>query len=120
MKFTSSIVSLVLAASSAFAAPAEPSRTIEKRDTTISCDSWGSLQTGGYTIYHNNWGASAASSGSQCTYFKSLSGSTVAWSTTWTWAGGPYNVKSYSNVALENVNKKLSAVSSIPSVWKWT
>jgi hypothetical protein len=49
-----------------------------------------------------------------------LSGNSVAWSTSWTWAGGPTHVKSYSNVALENVNKKLSAVSSIPSVWKWS
>lgn len=111
------ITSVLLAASSAFAAPTQ---TVEKRDTTISCDAFGSLATGGYTIYHNNWGASGATSGSQCTTFKSLSGNTVAWSTSWTWAGGPYQVKSYSNVALENVNKKLSSVSSIPSVWKWS
>lgn len=118
MKFTASLVSMVLAASSTFASPTPT--TVEKRDTTISCDAFGSLQTGGYTIYHNNWGASGATSGSQCTTFKSLSGSTVSWATSWTWAGGPYQVKSYSNVALENVNKQLSAVSSIPSVWKWS
>lgn len=121
MKFTSSLATMVLAATSAFAAPTtEPTPTLDKRATTISCDSWGSLTTGGYTIYHNNWGASAATSGSQCTYFTSLSGNTVAWSTSWSWAGGSSNVKSYSNVALENVNKQLSAVSSIPSVWKYT
>ncbi|KAF1973551.1 concanavalin A-like lectin/glucanase, partial [Bimuria novae-zelandiae CBS 107.79] len=106
-----------LAASSAFAAP---TRTVEKRDTTISCGAFGSLQTGGYTVYHNNWGASHATSGSQCTYFKSLSGSSVSWSTSWSWAGAPIQVKSYSNVALENVGKQLSSVSSIPSVWKWS
>ncbi|KAK6071472.1 xyloglucan-specific endo-beta-1,4-glucanase A [Seiridium cupressi] len=121
MKFTSSLVSMVLAASSAFAAPTtEPTPTLGKRSTTISCDSWGSLTTGGYTIYHNNWGSSAATSGSQCTYFDSLSGSSVAWHTSWTWAGGSSSVKSYSNVALESVNKQLTAVSSIPSTWKWT
>ncbi|KAF2444376.1 glycoside hydrolase family 12 protein [Karstenula rhodostoma CBS 690.94] len=118
MKFSTSLVSLALAASSAFAAPLEA--TVEKRDTTISCDAFGTLAEGGYTVYHNNWGSSHATSGSQCTYFKSLSGSTVAWSTKWTWAGAPIQVKSYSNVALEKVNKKLSAVSSIPSVWKWS
>lgn len=109
--------SVLLVASSAFAVPTS---TIETRDTTLSCDAFKSLQTGGYTIYHNNWGAGDATSGSQCTSFKSLSGNSVAWSTSWTWAGGPTHVKSYSNVALENVNKKLSAVSSIPSVWKWS
>ncbi|KAI0126783.1 concanavalin A-like lectin/glucanase domain-containing protein [Xylariales sp. AK1849] len=120
MKFASALISMVLAASSAFASPLTPTPTLDKRATTISCDSFGSLATGGYTIYHNNWGASAATSGSQCTYFTSLTGSSVAWSTSWTWEGGSYNVKSYSNVALENVNKQLSAVSSIPSTWKWS
>ncbi|KAI1855694.1 hypothetical protein JX265_006098 [Neoarthrinium moseri] len=120
MMFTSSILSLVLGATSVLASPVTPTPTLDKRATTISCDSWGSLTTGGYVIYHNNWGASAASSGSQCTYFDSLNGNSVAWHTSWTWAGGSYNVKSYSNVALENVNKKLSAVSSIPSTWKWS
>ncbi|KAH6657211.1 xyloglucan-specific endo-beta-1,4-glucanase A [Truncatella angustata] len=112
---------MVLAASSAFAAPAtEPTPTLDKRATTISCDSFGSLTTGGFTIYHNNWGAADATSGSQCTYFNSLSSGSVAWSTSWTWAGGAGKVKSYSNVALENVNKQLSAISSIPSTWKWS
>jgi hypothetical protein len=120
MKFTTSLMSMVLAASGVMASPTTPTSTLGKRATTISCDSWGSLQTGAYTIYHNNWGAAQASSGSQCTYFDSLSGSTVAWHTSWTWAGGSSSVKSYSNVAVENVNKQLSAVSSIPSTWKWT
>ncbi|CAJ2504489.1 Uu.00g118830.m01.CDS01 [Anthostomella pinea] len=117
MKSAFSLLSLALAAGDALATPT-PTKT--KRATTISCDSFGSLQTGAYTIYHNNWGAAQATSGSQCTYFTSLSGSTVAWSTSWTWEGGAGQVKSYSNVALENVGKQLSAVSSIPSTWKWT
>ncbi|RYP52789.1 hypothetical protein DL768_002112 [Monosporascus sp. mg162] len=117
MKFVASLVSMLLAASGAVAAP---TATIGKRDTTISCDSFSSLETGGYTIYHNNWGAANADSGSQCTYFGSLNGDSVSWSTSWTWEGGAGQVKSYSNVALENVNKQLSSVSSIPSSWSWT
>ncbi|KAI1774531.1 concanavalin A-like lectin/glucanase domain-containing protein [Hypoxylon cercidicola] len=117
MKAASSILAVLLAA---FGAVASPTSTIEKRDTQISCAAFGSLATGGYTIYHNNWGAGQASSGSQCTSFKSLSGNSVAWSTSWTWEGGPGQVKSYSNVALEKVNKQLSAVKSIPSTWSWT
>ncbi|KAH9987671.1 concanavalin A-like lectin/glucanase domain-containing protein [Xylariaceae sp. FL0662B] len=117
MKSTTSLLSLLLAATTTLAAP---TATISKRDTTISCDSWGSLEIGGYTIYHNNWGAAQATSGQQCTYFSSLDGNSVAWSTSWDWEGGQGQVKSYSNVALENVNKQLSAVSSIPSKWSWT
>ncbi|KAI1084878.1 concanavalin A-like lectin/glucanase domain-containing protein [Whalleya microplaca] len=117
MKVTSSLLSMVLAATSAFAAPTP---TVNKRDTTISCGAFGSLATGGYTVYHNNWGSGKATSGNQCTYFKALNGNTVAWSTTWSWTGGPGEVKSYSNVALEKVNKQLSAVKSIWSKWSWT
>jgi len=119
MQFSSLFLSAVLAASSVIATPT-PTPTLDKRATTISCSSFGSLSTGAYIIYHNNWGASTATSGSQCTYFTSLSGNTVAWSTSWTWEGGAGDVKSYSNVALEDVNKQLSAVSTIPSTWKWT
>ncbi|KAI3397579.1 hypothetical protein diail_10551 [Diaporthe ilicicola] len=114
MKFTAEIASIVLAATSAMAAPSA------KRSVQISCGSFGSYQAGDYTIYHNNWGAAQATSGSQCTTFDSISGSTVAWETNWNWAGGSSSVKSYSNAAVENVNKQLSAVSSIPSSWEWT
>lgn len=114
MKFTAEIASIVLAATSAMAAPSA------KRSEQISCGSFGSKDAGTYVIYHNNWGASAATSGSQCTSFDSIDGTTVAWETNWSWEGGSTSVKSYSNAAVENVNKQLSAVSSIPSSWKWT
>ncbi|KAL1872116.1 hypothetical protein Daus18300_004485 [Diaporthe australafricana] len=114
MKFTAEIASIVLAATSAMAAPSA------KRSEQISCDSFGSKTAGAYVVYHNNWGSSSATSGSQCTSFDSIDGTTVAWETNWSWEGGSTSVKSYSNAALENVNKQLSAVSSIPSTWKWT
>ncbi|KAK7744994.1 hypothetical protein SLS53_003228 [Cytospora paraplurivora] len=116
MKFTPQIASLVLAATSALAAP---SSSLINRSTEL-CDSWDSLTEGQYTVYQNNWGASNADSGSQCTTFNSISGTTVSWSTSWTWTGGSSSVKSYSNIALEDVNKQLKSVSSIPSTWKWS
>lgn len=121
MKFTSEIASLVLAATSAMAAPAESPRAsaLEARATSESCDSYYSWSESPYTIYQNNWGASSATSGSQCTTVSSVSNSVVAWSTSWSWEGGSSNVKSYSNVGLMSVGKQLSAVSSIPSTWDW-
>jgi xyloglucan-specific endo-beta-1,4-glucanase len=104
-------------AATAVASPT-PSQALDKRATTM-CGSWESLETGAYTVYHNNWGASEATSGSQCTTFTSEVSNSVAWSTSWTWAGGAGHVKSYSNVALESVNKKLSAISTIPTKWTW-
>ncbi|KUI56554.1 Xyloglucan-specific endo-beta-1,4-glucanase A [Cytospora mali] len=119
MRFTAEIASVVLAATSAMAAPSKVVSALSARSTEL-CDSWDELTEGQYTIYQNNWGASSATSGSQCTTFDSISGTTVVWSTSWSWEGGSSSVKSYSNVALESVNKKLSAVSSIPSTWKWS
>jgi hypothetical protein len=108
----------LLSALLAATAIATPTPTIEKRATTW-CSAFGSLQTGGYTVYHNNWGAAQATSGSQCTTFNGLNGNSAVWETSWTWQGGPYSVKSYSNVALENINKQVWEIKSIPSTWTW-
>ncbi|EHK39357.1 glycoside hydrolase family 12 protein [Trichoderma atroviride IMI 206040] len=114
MKFSSYLIPGWLIASSG----ASPISSIEPRAITW-CGSFGSQQAGPYTIYHNNWGAATATSGQQCTTFNSLQGNSVSWSTSWTWTGGNSNVKSYSNVALENVDKALSGIMSIPSAWNW-
>ncbi|CAN8104860.1 unnamed protein product [Discula destructiva] len=125
MKFLTLL--LVTASTAVLGAPTATTGTLahrvdsalEKRAKTF-CGAFGSLAASPYTFYHNNWGASSATSGSQCTTFNSLSGTTASWSSSWTWAGGSSSVKSYSNVALENVNKQLSSVKTINSVWKWT
>lgn len=119
MKFTSAVLSAALAVT-AMAAPAPTSASeLDKRAASTMCGNWGTVATGGYTVYHNNWGAGQASSGSQCTTFTSFVNNAFAWSTSWTWAGGPGQVKSYSNVALEKSNKMISAIKSIPSTWTW-
>jgi xyloglucan-specific endo-beta-1,4-glucanase len=116
MRFYTTIIAAVMAAS-AIATPTPV--VIEKRATTM-CGSWGTVATAGYTVYHNNWGAGKATSGSQCTTFNSVSSAlSFSWSTSWTWTGGAGQVKSYSNVALEAVNKKISAINTIPSTWTW-
>ncbi|KZL85887.1 glycosyl hydrolase family 12 [Colletotrichum incanum] len=97
---------------------ATPTPTIEKRATTF-CDQWGSAVTGTYTVYNNLWGASSGM-GSQCTTLTGLSGSNLQWSTTWSWSGGQYNVKSYANAVVNISKKALSAISSIPSTWNWS
>jgi xyloglucan-specific endo-beta-1,4-glucanase len=97
-----------------------PSPTLEKRATTI-CGQWDSVQTGSYTLYQDLWGESAATSGSQCSTFNSLNGNTISWSTSWTWVGGPYSVKSYANVVVkQSTGYQISSLSSIPSTWDWS
>jgi xyloglucan-specific endo-beta-1,4-glucanase len=101
--------------------PAEvPTKTLEKRATTI-CGQWDTVVTGTYTLYQDLWGESAATSGSQCSTFNSLSGNTISWSTNWTWAGGSSSVKSYANVVVtQSTGYEVSAISSIPTVWDYS
>lgn len=119
MKCTAQIASLLLAVTGALAAPTTPATQLQARASSETCDSFYEWDESPYTIYQNNWGASAATSGSQCTTLTSVSNSDVVWSTSWSWTGGSSSVKSYSNVGLMSVNKQLSAISSIPSTWKW-
>ncbi|OHE92471.1 glycosyl hydrolase family 12 [Colletotrichum orchidophilum] len=97
---------------------ATPTPTVEKRATTF-CGQWDSAVAGTYTVYNNLWGMSAGT-GSQCTTLTGLSGSNLQWSTTWSWSGGQYNVKSYANAVVNISKKALSTISSIPSTWTWS
>jgi xyloglucan-specific endo-beta-1,4-glucanase len=75
---------------------------------------WDSVAAGQYSLILDQWGLSGASSGSDCAQLTTLSGTTVAWKTTWTWTGGS-GVKSFTNMQLDSgLNKQLSAIKSIP------
>ncbi|KAH8147178.1 uncharacterized protein LAJ45_08656 [Morchella importuna] len=85
------------------------------------CGQWDTATTSNnYIIYNNLWGSSAATSGSQCTGLDSASGTTVAWHTSWTWAGGPYNVKSFANANLVFTPKTVANIASIPSTMRYS
>ncbi|TKA69851.1 hypothetical protein B0A55_06734 [Friedmanniomyces simplex] len=101
----------------ALAAPS-PSKTLEER-ATEQCGQYQSQQSGGYTLSTNGWGWSSGT-GSQCSEIDSVSGSTIAWDTTWSWAGTATQVKSYTNVQTSFTQKKLSQYTSIPTTWKWS
>ncbi|CAO3671491.1 unnamed protein product [Umbelopsis vinacea] len=101
-----------LLAATAIAAP--------RKKRTSMCGQWDTATAGPYTIYQDLWGKAAATSGSQCTQVDSISGSTLAWETSWSWAGGSSSVKSFANAGLKFTPKQLSAISSIPVTWDWT
>lgn len=80
---------------------------------------WDSVPTGTYTVYQDLWNMNAGT-GSQCTTVNSLSGTSLAWSTSWSWSGGQGQVKSYANaVVKQSTIKQVSAITSIKSIWKW-
>ncbi|KAI3338349.1 family 12 glycosyl hydrolase [Ustulina deusta] len=97
---------------------ATPTPTVDKRATTF-CGQWDSVQTGSYIVYNNLWGSSSGT-GSQCTTVNGLSGSSVAWSTSWSWSGGESSVKSYANAVIQTTAKKISAISTIPTTWAYS
>ncbi|KAJ7750405.1 glycoside hydrolase family 12 protein [Mycena maculata] len=98
---------------------ASPTPAVEERATTF-CGQWDTDVVGGYTLFLDQWGLSDATSGSDCASITSSSGTTVAWTTTWTWTGGT-SVKSFTNIGVnDGVNQQLSAISSMPAVWTWS
>ncbi|KAJ6559803.1 glycoside hydrolase family 12 protein [Mycena capillaripes] len=86
---------------------------------------WWSLsfrQKGKRFILENNlWGESAAKSRSQTSQVTATNGNAVTWHTTYTWAGGKNNVKSYAKLDLHvGLGKTVASIASIPTVWEWT
>lgn len=96
----------------------KPTASLKERSTE-TCDQWGTIETGSYIVYNDLWGESYATSGSQCTTVSGLTNGILSWSTSWTWAGGSSNVKSYANAALDFTATELSAISSLTAVWSW-
>ncbi|KUF85945.1 hypothetical protein AM588_10001046 [Phytophthora nicotianae] len=62
------------------------------------CGQWNSTQTDDYTIYNNL-----------------VDGSTIAWHTSFNWAGDNWQVKSFANAALKFNPVQIANVASIPS-----
>ncbi|KAL9092974.1 MAG: hypothetical protein Q9159_000598 [Coniocarpon cinnabarinum] len=86
------------------------------------CSQYGSISTGAFTLYANEWGASTAgTTGSQCSYITGLAnGNSLQWYTTWTWANNPTQVKSYTNAEVSLPQKAISQYTSIPTTWSWS
>ncbi|KAG2049789.1 glycoside hydrolase family 12 protein [Suillus hirtellus] len=89
-------------------------------DTTLLTGKWDSAQAGQYSLSNDFWNEQNADWGSQESQITSFSGSTIGWTTTYTWTGG-YQVKTFTNVQLNTgINQQLSAFSSMPTIWQWT
>jgi len=114
MKFSNLIAPAALA-SSALAAPV----ALQERATTI-CGQWDTNVQAPYTIFQDLWGEASATSGSQCTTITGITSGKLAWSTSWTWAGGPGQVKSFANADIPTIGKELSTITTIPTVWDWS
>ncbi|KAI7848411.1 endoglucanase [Circinella umbellata] len=83
------------------------------------CGQWDNEPVGDYIVYNNLWGMGSGD-GSQCTEVLGLDGNTLSWRTSWSWSGGPYDVKSYANAAYLFDAKVISDISNIPFTWTWS
>jgi len=89
-------------------------------DTSTHCGQYDSVTAGQYSLNLDQWGKASATSGQSCASLTSLTGTTIAWTTTWTWNGAG-GVKSFTDIQLNvGLNKQLSAIKSIPAVWHWS
>jgi len=119
MFFAFKLSALILLLPLALAAPATDLE-VRDADATTFCGQWDTSTNGNYELLLDQWGLSGATSGSDCASITSLSGQNLAWTTTWNWVGGT-GVKSFTNIQLNtNINKQLSAISSIKTSWFWT
>ncbi|KAG8910049.1 hypothetical protein FRC01_006579 [Tulasnella sp. 417] len=99
---------------------AVPANHMDKRFTQLY-GQWDTESEGGIYILQNNLWGMTGYTGYQCSQATSQSGTTVGWKTIYTWSGGPYQVKSYSNLDLQGgLKKQISTSTSIPSMWQWT
>lgn len=104
-------IALVLLPLLTLAAPS-PAPRATAVDTTSYCSQWDTVTASPYVLNLDQWGISNAT-GSDCANIVSLSGTTIAWQSTWSWSGGS-GVKTFTNVELtEGINVVLSDITSI-------
>ncbi|KAL6715307.1 hypothetical protein ACLMJK_007572 [Lecanora helva] len=86
-----------------------------------TCDQYTPVQAGPYAVQNDAWGKDSGT-GSQCAQIDGLDGGNLAWSTTFTWDGGPNSIKSYANVeaAANTPCKPLNQYHNIPTSWSWS
>ncbi|PFH53565.1 glycoside hydrolase family 12 protein [Amanita thiersii Skay4041] len=101
---------------------ADQPKTLQKRGAVLTAQFATESEDNGRFILENNlWGEASATSGSQSSQVTTVNGNTITWHTIYTWAGGPFNVKSYANLDLRvGLGKALSSINSIQTSWSWT
>ncbi|KAK3395153.1 glycoside hydrolase family 12 protein [Podospora didyma] len=116
-----SILLPLLSASSAAWASALPAQPVASRQLKTLCEQYAYWSGNGYEVLNNLWGKDAATGGSQCTYVDGTANNGVQLHTTWTWQGGPNNVKSYIYIGKQvTKGRKISQISSMQTTTNWS
>jgi len=111
--FISAALALVATAATALAAP------LETRSTYLT-GQYTCATSGDYQLCQNQWGT-AEGVGSQNSTLISTYSNCISWSTSYTWANNPNDVKTYANVLYTTTEGPiLSSVTSIPTQYDFT
>lgn len=116
----STIMKLSLLSLPSLVAAAPSALSVSPRQMASLCDQYAYWSGNGYEVLNNLWGRDSATSGSQCTYVDGASANGVQWRSTWTWNGGPNNVKSYVYAGRQiQRGLKISAINSMQTSISW-
>lgn len=108
---------IALASLAGIATAASPMKLAKRADEF--CGQYDTYTDGNWIVYNDLWGEDEATSGSQCTTVSTVDGDSISWSTSWSWEGISYDVKSFANAEYTITATELSAISSIPTTWDW-
>lgn len=86
-----------------------------------TCSLFDPVTSGPYAIQNDIWGATPDGSQSQCSQITSFDGTTVAWSSNFSWSGAQNSVKTYANAQAASITtcKALNQYGSLKTSWEW-
>ncbi|KAK0389966.1 hypothetical protein NLU13_3539 [Sarocladium strictum] len=90
------------------------------RPLVTLCKQYGYHRDNGYEILNNLWGKDSATSGSQCTYYNGRVGTGVSFSSDWSWAGKPNDVKSFIYANRVFTRPLISNIKTLPTSAQWS
>ncbi|KAJ3809688.1 glycoside hydrolase family 12 protein [Lentinula aff. lateritia] len=115
-------ISLIASVNLVLSSPVPESNSgLSKRGAVLTAQFATESEVYRFILENNLWGEAAATSGSQSSQATATNGDSVTWETTYTWEGGPSDVKSYANLDFrENLGQSLASITSIPTTWSWS
>lgn len=115
------VLPLLATLPSALSAPA--TLFARQNQSQETCAQFDPVTAGAYAVQNDIWGATASGDQKQCSSITGAPGDgTLAWSTTFNWAGSPSQVKTYANAEASSITtcKPLNQYTSIPTTWDWS
>lgn len=98
-----------------------PAALYPRDNASSNCSPYDPTTRGPYAVQNDIWGATPSGDQKQCSSISSFDGSSLAWSTTFTWTGDGNAVKTYANAENKEATpcKPLNQYTSMKTSWTW-